>query len=61
MYQFTALAPLIGGVSAFVGFCIAYNLDMPVGPTDVVLLGVLYAITWIVAKIARSRRAATRT
>jgi len=51
MHQFTVLAPLIGGVAAFLGFCIAYKLDLPVGPTDVVLLGIFYAITWIVAKI----------
>ena len=50
-----------GGVAAFVGFCIAYKLDLPVGPTDVVLLGVLYAITWIVTKLVRSRMAATPT
>ena len=51
MRQFTVLAPLIGGVAAFFGFCIAYKLDLPVGPTDVVLLGVLYTITWIVVRI----------
>jgi ABC-type Mn2+/Zn2+ transport system permease subunit len=51
MRQFMVLAPLIGGVAAFLGFCIAYKLDLPVGPTDVVLLGLLYAITWIVVKI----------
>ena len=51
MRQFTVLAPLIGGVAAFFGFCIAYKLDLPVGPTDVVLLGALYAVTWIIARI----------
>jgi ABC-type Mn2+/Zn2+ transport system permease subunit len=51
MRQFTVLAPLIGGVAAFFGFCISYKLDLPVGPTDVVLLGFLYAVTWIIAKI----------
>src|SRR5271157_3675074 len=47
MRQFMVLASLIGGVAAFFGFCIAYKLDLPVGPTDIVLLGVLYSIIWI--------------
>ena len=51
MRQFMVLASLIGGVAAFLGFCIAYRFDLPVGPTDVVLLGFLYAGTWIIAKI----------
>jgi ABC-type Mn2+/Zn2+ transport system permease subunit len=53
MYQFTIMASLIGGVAAFLGFCFAYKWDLPVGPTDVVLLGVLYAIAWIVARLIR--------
>jgi ABC-type Mn2+/Zn2+ transport system permease subunit len=51
MRQFIVLASLIGGLAAFLGFCIAYKFDLPVGPTDVVLLGFLYAVTWIIAKI----------
>ncbi|HUN56261.1 MAG TPA: metal ABC transporter permease [Smithella sp.] len=51
MRQFAILAPLIGGVTAFFGFCIAYKLDLPVGPTDVVLLGALYAGIWMIAGI----------
>ena len=51
MRQFATIASLIGGATAFLGFYIAYNWDVPVGPTDVVLLGVLYAIAWIVARI----------
>ena len=58
MHQFTVLASLIGGVVAFFGFFIAYKWDLPVGPTDVVLLGALYAIAWVVAAIVISRRAA---
>jgi ABC-type Mn2+/Zn2+ transport system permease subunit len=60
MRQFMVLASLIGGAAAFLGFCIAYKLDFPVGPTDVVLLGVFYTIIWIVAKII-PRRVATPT
>ena len=44
MRPFVALASLIGGASAFCGFWAAYRLDLPVGPTDVVLLGVIYGI-----------------
>jgi ABC-type Mn2+/Zn2+ transport system permease subunit len=47
MRLFTLLASLIGGVTAFFGFCIAYAWDLPVGPTDVVLLGILYSIAWL--------------
>ena len=51
MRQFTVLASLIGGATAFFGFWIAYQWDLPVGPTDVVFLGVLYAIGWFVARL----------
>jgi ABC-type Mn2+/Zn2+ transport system permease subunit len=51
MRQFTAMASLIGGATAFFGFYIAYNWDMPVGPTDVVLLGVFYATAWMAARL----------
>jgi ABC-type Mn2+/Zn2+ transport system permease subunit len=51
MRQFTVLASLIGGAVAFLGFWIAYQLDLPVGPTDVVLLGVLYGAAWAIAKL----------
>ena len=51
MRQFTTLASLVGGVAAFLGFWIAYQCDLPVGPTDVVLLGVIYAAAWVFAKL----------
>jgi len=47
MNQLMVLASVIGGATAFLGFCVAYKWDMPVGPTDVVLLGLLYATAWI--------------
>src|SRR5205823_11998524 len=37
MRQFTILASVLGGATAFFGFWIAYRLDLPVGPTDVTL------------------------
>jgi ABC-type Mn2+/Zn2+ transport system permease subunit len=51
MRQFTTLASLIGGVAAFLGFWIAYQWDLPVGPTDVVLLGVLYTVASVTTKV----------
>jgi ABC-type Mn2+/Zn2+ transport system permease subunit len=51
MRAFTTLASLIGGTAAFLGFWIAYQWDLPVGPTDVVLLGVFYAIAGAISKL----------
>jgi len=51
MRQFAALASLVGGAAAFLGFWLAYQCDFPVGPMDVVLLGVIYAAAWVIAKI----------
>ena len=51
MRQFTVFSSLIGGAAAFLGFYIAYRWDMPVGPTDVVLLGVVYAAAWTVMRL----------
>jgi hypothetical protein len=48
MRQFSLLASLIGGVSALLGFALAYHWDYPVGPVDVALLGVLYALALLV-------------
>ncbi len=46
MRQFALLASGVGGLGALVGFYIAYRLDLPVGPTDVALLGILYTIVF---------------
>lgn len=46
MRQFTVFASLIGGASALIGFYIAYRWNLPVGPTDVALLGVLYGLVF---------------
>ena len=51
MRQFLALASLIGGAAAFLGFWAAYQYDLPVGPADVVLLGGIYALAWVAAKL----------
>jgi ABC-type Mn2+/Zn2+ transport system permease subunit len=46
MRQFAIVASFIGGLSAFIGFWLAYQWDCPIGPTDVVLLGIVYAVAW---------------
>lgn len=51
--QFTVVASILGGVAAFLGFWIAYAHDLPVGPTDVVVLGLLYLGAWSVQRIVR--------
>jgi len=51
MRQFTLLSSLIGGMAAFAGFCIAYKWDLTVGPTDVVLLGLIYFAVWLFSRI----------
>ena len=39
MRQFVVAASVLGGVAAIIGFALAYHWDLPVGPTDVALLG----------------------
>jgi len=59
MKWFILLASLIGGVSSFLGFWLAYQWDWPVGPTDVVLLGLIYALAsavrWLMQLAAKAR------
>ena len=47
MRQFALIASVIGGLTAFCGFCIAYRWDYPVGPSDVALLGVVYGLAFL--------------
>jgi ABC-type Mn2+/Zn2+ transport system permease subunit len=51
MRQFVIGSSLVGGVTAFLGFWFAYERDWPVGPTDVVLLGLIYFAAFVVKKI----------
>ncbi|HYA90033.1 MAG TPA: metal ABC transporter permease [Thermodesulfobacteriota bacterium] len=60
MRQFTVLASLIGGMAAFLGFWVSYQYDLPVGPTDVVLLGLLYGAAWAIAKLLPEGSRASR-
>jgi ABC-type Mn2+/Zn2+ transport system permease subunit len=52
MRQFTVLASLLGGAASFAGFWLAYRFDLPVGPADVVLLGVIYFLAFLAQKTA---------
>lgn len=45
MRQYFAFSSILGGISAFVGFWTAYRFDLPVGPTDVAMLGVALGIS----------------
>jgi ABC-type Mn2+/Zn2+ transport system permease subunit len=47
MRQFALIASALGGITAFIGFCLAYRWDYPVGPTDVALLGVIYLLSYL--------------
>lgn len=51
MRQFFTLASLLGGGTAFFGFWLAYQRDWPIGPTDVVLLGAIYVVAFVVKKL----------
>ena len=51
MRQLTIFASLFGGAAAFIGFWLAYQWDLPVGPTDVALLGIIYAVVFLARKI----------
>jgi ABC-type Mn2+/Zn2+ transport system permease subunit len=55
MRQFALGASILGGIAAFVGFCVAYRYDLPVGPTDVVLLGLIYGSAFLVWKFLVGR------
>lgn len=50
MKQLSMAASLIGGFSALAGFWIAYRYDLPVGPTDIALLGAVYAVAFGIKK-----------
>jgi ABC-type Mn2+/Zn2+ transport system permease subunit len=51
MRAFAIYSALLGGIASFVGFYLAYKWDWPVGPTDVVLLGIAYAGIWTLLRL----------
>ncbi|HXI73848.1 MAG TPA: metal ABC transporter permease [Verrucomicrobiae bacterium] len=50
MRQLMMTASVIGGIASFLGFWLAYQWDWPIGPTEVVLLGILYAVAILLQK-----------
>src|SRR5688572_101638 len=52
MRQFCIASSFLGAISSVAGFWIAYKYDLPVGPTDIALLGIIYAITFALRKAA---------
>ena len=50
MRQLAWISSMVGGATAFIGFCIAYRWDLPTGPTDVALLGAVYGVVMLVTK-----------
>jgi ABC-type Mn2+/Zn2+ transport system permease subunit len=58
MRQYTVLSSVIGITAALGGFCLAYRLDLPVGPTDVALLGIMYAASFLYSKLTGRTSAA---
>jgi ABC-type Mn2+/Zn2+ transport system permease subunit len=59
MTQFVFGAAALGVGTALVGFCVAYRWDLPVGPTDVALLGAIYALV-VAGSSAWNLRSAAR-
>jgi ABC-type Mn2+/Zn2+ transport system permease subunit len=56
MRQFALAASGVGGFSALVGFYLAYKWDLPVGPVDVALLGLVYGLVFVGKKILGALR-----
>ena len=53
MRQLTIMASLIGGVTSFIGFYVAFTWDLPIGPTDILLLGAIYFLAFIAKAISQ--------
>jgi ABC-type Mn2+/Zn2+ transport system permease subunit len=56
MRQLAIGASATGGVTALVGFWIAYRWDLPVGPTDVALLGLVYGLAFAGNRLRQALR-----
>ena len=56
MRQLAFTSSLLGGAASFIGFCIAYRYDLPVGPADVVLLGMIYGLAFLAHKMFTLKR-----
>jgi ABC-type Mn2+/Zn2+ transport system permease subunit len=60
MRQFAWLSSIIGAVTAVAGFAIAYRWDLPVGPTDVALLGCVLGVSVLGRKLLVDRMRAPK-
>jgi len=49
------LSSTVGVLAAFAGFVIAYRYDLPVGPTDVALLGAMLGVSSLVRLLTKPR------
>ena len=54
MRQLMVLSSVLGGGGALLGFCLAYRLDLPVGATDVAVLGLGYGLSLALRRILPS-------
>jgi len=54
MRQFSFLASAIGVMCALIGFCVAYRMDLPLGPVNVALLGLTYGAVFVLRRLLRS-------
>lgn len=54
--MFIIYSSLCGALGAFAGFIISYKKDLPLGPTDVVLLGSMAFTSFLIKKIIRAIR-----
>jgi ABC-type Mn2+/Zn2+ transport system permease subunit len=52
MHQLILGALVLGAVCAFAGFCLSYRFDLPAGPAEVALLGVVHWIAVVIKRIA---------
>ncbi len=55
MREFMLGASLVGGVSGMIGFVVAYHWDLPIGPTAIACLGILFGLGYA-GKCLFSRR-----
>jgi ABC-type Mn2+/Zn2+ transport system permease subunit len=60
MRQLAITASCLGGGMAFVGFWVAYEYNLPVGPTEVVLLGSLYLVAFAAKAAIRALTGASQ-
>lgn len=65
MRQFAIFAGAIGVFTAFLGFAIAYRWDIPVGPTDLALMGIMYGFVhlgkWIYSRSVSGRQSSLKS